>query len=178
MVTRARRLRRFSDLAAAIGFALAASQPASAEPRSARQFLAEFYHWYAPIANRKTVGPSWATALQVRGKAFSPHLQQLLAEDLAAQQSCSDLIGLDFDPIVNSQDAAEAYEVGKIAEAEGGFVAEIYGVQGGTRRPSPDLSVRLAYDHGHWQIVNIDYPENGTLVDILTKPKLRCESPR
>jgi hypothetical protein len=75
----------------------------------------EFYNWYAPITlNSRT--RAWDLALERRSSVLTRELAQLLRADSAAQAKCKELVGLDFDPFLASQDPASHYEVGAIRQ--------------------------------------------------------------
>ena len=145
--------------------------------QSPRRFVEEFYRWYA--ARARGDGRTSDIALRLRGSDFGPELATLLKEDSAGQDKCADLVGLDFDPILNTQDPWERYEVGRITLKGGYYRAEIYGVQSGKRREKPDVVAEFVKKNGHWFFVNFYYPsERSDLLRILKLPKLPCSAPR
>src|SRR5665213_2174367 len=87
---------------------------AQAPPSSARAFVTAFYKWYVPHALKDSTEPTWHIALREKRYSFDSQLLQLLQADSAAQAKCEDLVGLDFDPFLNSQDPAPRYKVGEI----------------------------------------------------------------
>jgi hypothetical protein len=109
---------------------------------------------------------------------MSVQLAKLLREDSVAQAACADLVGLDFDPFLNSQDPAPRYEVGGISRNEQTFRAEIYGMQSGRRSAKPSLSAEFRESDGHWFFVNFYYPNGTNLLAILKSPRLPCSTPR
>lgn len=145
---------------------------------SARAFVSQFYDWYAPQALQDRAEPAWRIALKKKGEEFAPPLVRLLRADSAAQDKCEDLVGLDFDPFLNSQDPAQHYEVGEITHEGSIYKAEIYSVQAGQRGNKPDVSASFERSDGRWMFINFYYPDGGDLVTILKAPKLRCSSPR
>lgn len=145
---------------------------------SARAFVSRFYKWYVPQALQDRAEPTWHIALKKKGEKFAPPLARLLRADWAAQDKCEDLVGLDFDPFLNSQDPAQHYEVGEITHQGNIYKAEIYSVQEGQRGSKPDVSASLKRSDGRWMFINFCYPDGGDLVIILKAPKLPCSSPR
>jgi hypothetical protein len=106
----------------AICFSLFFMLPCSAVPqqkinssdvrKSLQRFVQDFYDWYVPKAFGDHTGPAWDFALKYRKQAFSSELFRALQEDSDAQAKATDLVGLDFDPFLNSQDPCEQYEAG------------------------------------------------------------------
>jgi hypothetical protein len=73
------------------------------------QFVQKFYDWY--VAREKALtkanGPKdvMEVAMQEKRSCFSPELLKALQEDVAAaHKSPGELVGLDFDPILNTQE--------------------------------------------------------------------------
>lgn len=145
---------------------------------SARAFVSQFYSWYVPQALQDRAEPTWHIALKKKGKEFAPPLARLLRADWAAQDKCEDLVGLDFDPFLNSQDPAQHYEVGEITHEGSIYKAKIYSVQAGQRGIKADVSASLERSDGRWMFINFYYSDGGDLVTILKAPKLQCSSPR
>lgn len=150
----------------------------NAQSASAHTFVSRFYSWYVPQALQDRAEPTWHIALQQKRTEFDPQLVRLLQADAAAQDKCEDLVGLDFDPFLNSQDPAQKYDVGEIKQEGSIYIAEIYSVQAGRRSSKPDVSASFERRDGRWMFVNFCYPKGGDLVAILKAPKLPCSSPR
>jgi hypothetical protein len=52
--------------------------------------------------------------MEKQGSQFESGLLAALKEDVAAQAAAKgEIVGLDFDPFLNTQDPAESYEVGQ-----------------------------------------------------------------
>lgn len=147
-------------------------------PPSARAFVSQFYNWYVPQALENRAEPTWRLALKKRGEEFATPLVRLLRADSAAQDKCEDLVGLDFDPFLNSQDPAQHYEVREITHERSIYKAKIYSVQADQRDSKPDVTASLERSGGQWMFTNFYYPDGGDLVTILKAPKLACSSPR
>jgi len=146
-----------------------------AAPKSPREFVEEFYRWYVPRAPNDN---SIEMALKFKGASFSRELVRRLKEDSAAQASCAELVGLDFDPFLNGQDPAEHYEVGKVRQKVQSYRADIHRLWSGKRIEKPDVSAEFTQYKGHWIFVNFFYPEGGDLLTILRSPRPTCSVPR
>ena len=146
--------------------------------RSPREFVEEFYRWYVPQAlSDKTITAS-DIAIKYRSSDLSPQLFWLLREDAEAQARCAELIGIDFDPFLASQDPAERYIVGEVSRKDRSYWAKIYSVQSGNRSERPDLIVEFQEENRHWFFVNFYYAGNSDLLTILKSPRPECTVPR
>ncbi|HET6936477.1 MAG TPA: hypothetical protein VFI72_16665, partial [Candidatus Angelobacter sp.] len=96
---------------------------------SCKAFVQGFYHWYVPLAHRENLkGPASDLALKHKASAFSARLHQALNADSEAQARSKELVGLDFDPFLNSQDPDPRYEVRAVKQAGEHCSAEVFGV--------------------------------------------------
>jgi hypothetical protein len=136
--------------------------------------------WLAPAAPAPTAAPEAVvkdvytqhfghqqrfdlTAKQSRAR-FAPALLALLdADDRAASANKDEVVGLDFDPLTNAQEAADAFTVG--APTVTGATASVP-VDLKTGADKTRVTVRLASSGGAWQIADLDYGET-TLVKTL-----------
>ena len=156
----------------------AQAQDSKAVSKSPREFVQEFYKWYVPKALNSKITRAWDLALKYKGSAFSHELAQLLREDSAAQAKCEELIGIDFDPFLNTQDPANGYEVGEIKQNDKHYRADIYSVESGKRSEKSRVSADIVENEGHWVFVNFFYSDGGDLLKILKTPRPKCEAPR
>ena len=146
--------------------------------KSPREFVQEFYKWYVPKALNSKITRAWDVALRYKSGAFSHELAQLLREDSAAQAKCEELVGIDFDPFLNTQDPANGYEVGEIKQNDKHYRADIYSVESGKRSEKSRVSADIVESEGHWVFVNFFYSDGGDLLKILKTPRPKCEAPR
>ena len=152
---------------------LAAQTPApKSDEASCHTFVQNFYDWYSAH------GTNFETAMKLKQAVLSNDLKQALLDDLAAsRKSSDDIVGLDFDPFVNSQDPARHYRVSKTSVKEGTCRAEVHGVPStADRRSKPDATAELRFETGAWKFVNFHYgsengPENENLMSILRQLK-------
>jgi len=146
-------------------------------PKSVREFVQQFYSWYVPKALSANTDPAWILAVNERSAIFDRELVKRLREDAAAQAKCRELVGLDFDPFLNSQDPADRYEVKGISRSGQHFRADISGVPPG-RSPKPDVSVDVLNTGARLVIVNFFYSGGTDLMTMLKSPRAKCELPR
>jgi hypothetical protein len=150
--------------------------------KSCKQFVQSFYEWYAQEAQKENRGPSWIFALENRPSAFSPKLAKLLKEDSDSQsKSPQEIVGLDFDPFLNSQDPDERYAVGKIVQRGDTYWVDIYSVRSGQRSDTPDVVPELKREGGKWRFVNFHYlrnknPQHENLLSILNSLRVQRQN--
>lgn len=103
------------------------------------------------------------TARQARSR-FAPALLALLdADDRAAAANPDEIVGLDFDPLTNAQEEAEAWTAGA-AQVTGAGASVPVELRTGTQ--TTRITVRLVSHGQQWQIADLDYGET-TLVKTL-----------
>ena len=147
--------------------------------KSCRDFVQEFYDWYAPKTQKLNAGRTWDLALKYRRSAFSPKLVRRLIEDSEAQaRVAGEIVGLDFDPFLNSQDPNERYVVGNIAEKGGSYWAEVHSLRSGQKSEKPVVVPELVLKNRRWLFVNFHYgksdqPEHENLLNVLKNLRKR-----
>ncbi len=126
------------------------------DEKSCKDFVQGFYDWYVPHALADNKGPAWGLALKARESAFTPELLRAIGADLDAQAKSSgdDIVGLDFDPFLNSQDPDKRYVTGAVRlEGERCWV-NVRGNLSGSH-----LVAELTRKSGGWGFVNFHYGE-------------------
>ena len=115
----------------------------AAEPaEECRQFVQRFYDWYLArgkaLTNKKSQKLVEEVALREKRSYFSPGLIKALQEDLAAERkSPGEIVGLDFDPFLNSQEAPERYVVGEVRAKDDHYLVDVFEIVEGKRIQSP-----------------------------------------
>ncbi len=139
----------------------------ASEKESVRRFVQSFYDWYCMDALAMAPADAPERALTIRRDMFSPTLARALDEDLAAQRRVKgEIVGLDFDPIVGSQNPAVRYKVAGIIRNGRNYRVQVRPV--GDADPAHAFVVELARrGDGGWQIANFHYPYRGTTLDLL-----------
>jgi hypothetical protein len=138
---------------------LVEAQGPGATPTSVHDFVQQFYAWYVPKALGKRNEPAWDLVLKDKGAWFDPELSRALKEDSDAQAKVKDdIVGLDFDPFLNSQDPCKRYELGKISPKGTGYWVEVFGICSGKANAMPDVICEVEQRNGQWQFVNFYYP--------------------
>jgi hypothetical protein len=153
----------------------AQAQDGTEASKSVRDFVQEFYSWYVPEAVKEHKGPAWDPALKYKSHTFSTELLRALKEDSRAQARVKGvIIGLDFDPFLNTQDPCEGYELGNISRKENDYWVEVYSVCSGKRSEHPDVVCEVGRENGNWVFVNFlyenmmkEYPNSANLLATL-----------
>jgi hypothetical protein len=110
------------------------AQNQTATPDSARDFVQQFYRWYVPVALSKHQESSWDVALRDKKMDFSPELAQALQRDSDAQAKVKDdIVGLDFDPFLNTQDPCQRFELGKVTQVKTAYRVEVFDICSGKK---------------------------------------------
>lgn len=181
-------MKLFENLAAFVLILVAGVQNAGGQGTAApapsqacAEFVGQFYNWYLAKETALMKENSRKMALEValveKKSSFSPGLVKALKEDLAAsKKSPGEIVGLDFDPILDAQDLGERYLVGKVMPKGDHFLVEVFGIWGGKKNAKPDVVPELVFEKGHWIFVNFHYdsagiPENENLLSVLQELK-------
>jgi hypothetical protein len=144
---------------------------------SSREFVQKFYDWYVPKALAENTVPAFQFAIDDMSAAFDGGLLAALKDDAAAQErSGGEIVGLDFDPFLNSQDPAERYEVGSARQEGTRYLVDVYPVMSGKRSQEPSVVAELAHKNDHWLFVNFRYPGSDDLLTTLGLLKASRES--
>jgi hypothetical protein len=125
------------------------------------------------LMKRNGLDSALRVTLRQKRSSFSPELVKGLKEDLkASEKSTAEIVGLDFDPFLNTQDIAERYLVGKITPKGDHYWVEVFGVWNGQKNSNPDVVPELAFEKGQWIFTNFHYgktdiPVNENLLSVL-----------
>ena len=134
------------------------------------QFVQAFYDWYVPIALRNSRNPAWYVVLTDRARLLDSNLVRELKADSAEQAKATEgVVGLDFDPFLNTQDPDDHYVVGKTTRQGKSSFVDVYSVRSGKRSDKPDVIAELTRQGTSWVFVNFHYPNIRT--DLLSTLK-------
>jgi hypothetical protein len=137
---------------------------------SVRAFVQTFYEWYAPRALGDSHEPAWNIALRTKGRYFSSELALRLHEDSDAQGKAEgEIVGLDFDPFLNTQDPGKHYEIGDAVKKGDSYWVQIRDASRGKTRKA-DVVAELE-KKGQWHFVNFHYPNGQDLLGVLKELK-------
>jgi len=153
-------------------YAAAAADPSG----DCAQFVQKFYDWY--VAREKQLRNNshkdvMEVAMKEKRSAFTPELIKALQEDVAAaRKNPGELVGLDFDPILASQEEPEKYEVGEVRAKGDHYLVDLFGYLEGKKDAKPTVVAELVSKSGHWIFTNFHYEgDTSNLVDVLRQLK-------
>ena len=141
--------------------------------QSCRAYVQKFYNWYVPASFHPGNKVISEVALGRKDFVFSPELRKALKDDLEASRGNKDeVVGLDFDPFLDSQDPSRRYVVGKVSVTGQQCRAEVHGVEKGRKSAKPDVTSQLELRDGRWTFTNFLYPrqeraEDANLLSVL-----------
>ena len=82
-----------------------------------------------------------------------------MREDFAAQAKApGEIVGLDFDPFLNSQDPCERYEVGLITQKGETYLVNVYAICSGKKSSVADVVPEVLHKGSQWEFINFRYP--------------------
>ena len=143
-----------------------APQQTTSTDRSCRSFVQHFYNWYVPLALSDKVLRAWDVAVRNKPQTFTPQLAQLIRRDTEAQRKASEIVGLDFDPFLNSQDPSERFVVESVVMKGAGCWVKVRGIS--KRQAQETVVPEVACTNGRCQFVNFHYEYDGHPTDLLT----------
>jgi hypothetical protein len=147
------------------GSAVSAAPPAQGDAKSrAQAFARSFYDWYTEAGQDRNV----EVVLLLKKDVFTPELYEALKADAEVTSKAEgELVGLDFDPFLNAQEAAYTYELGEAVEQAGDFRIPIYGHWGNQAQPQKhhDLTAQVRCAADGCRFVNFHYPKSKLLLD-------------
>jgi hypothetical protein len=142
------------------GLSAAQIRPQSRESLSCQRFAQQFYDWYVPFIEKHS-DASYDLALRRRPTVFSPELLHALRIDSEAQARVKgEIVGLDFDPFLGSQDPADHYEARLAMLQHGACSVEVWRsspTDTAAKLNEPEAVAELKQQNGHWQFVNFRY---------------------
>ena len=148
---------------------------------SCRKFVQAFYDWYVPHLIHGQGNSAYETVLRRKTKLFTSDLHAKLVDDFeASAKNPDEVVGLDFDPFLNSQDPSEKFVVRNVVLKDHTCFASVRGVQSGKwmERVTPQLVMQSE----SWQFADFHYAESDTaeessLLSILSNLKKLREVP-
>lgn len=129
---------------------------------SCRQFAQEFYRWYVPFTQKDLKYPASDIAIERKSALFDAALLQALKADADAQKKAEgEIVGLDFDPFMGSQDPADHYDIRKVSIRGDTCLVEVWR-NSPREKPwepvKPDVIAELSKRTGRWQFRNFPLP--------------------
>ena len=138
------------------GATRAAARPDKKTDEDCRQFVQQFYNWYAN-AQYETWGVSQSLDDALDQNLFSLDLTNQL-DDVIDSENDHDAVWLGFDPVLNTKHPWDQYSAGAVTRKGEHYLVDVFGVQLGRRNDHPDVVAELAFEIGRWTFVNFHYP--------------------
>lgn len=155
-----------------------AAEAPGATAASAQAFTQKFYDWYVKQDSQNDNESAEEITLKQKPQFFDAVLMQALKEDLVASaKSPGEIVGLDFDPFMNTQDTCGPYKTGKVTQEGDTYRVEVFGRCAPEKPGQPDVIVALKQVKGSWIFVDFFYPGNGDLLSVLQELKKEREHP-
>ena len=132
--------------------------------RTAGQFTQAFYDWYAGVGERSDV------AVRARPSGFAPQLLEALRLDFAAQSKNPDeIVGLDWDPFLDTQDPCNPYRVGQITRRGDTILVAVKGLcTDAAPHAGPDVIAEVGQAKGRWVFLDFRHVgDRGSLLQDL-----------
>ena len=127
---------------------------------SVKTFVQSFYDWYVPLALAPKNGFSYEIVLNQKLDYLTSALRSALKKDLDASEKNPDyIVGLDFDPILASQDPCDHYVTGAVTQAGKNYDVSIF-CKG---QQESYVSAEVMQQGNSWVIVNFIYPPHDGL---------------
>jgi len=137
------------------------------ETERVRNFVQSFYDWYLRMTRTDHLEDPMRIALRSKSSAFAPALRRALLQDVAAQsKNPNEVVGLDFDPFLNSQDPYKSYKVTSVKLNKQSFHVEVEGVDAGKLTAQNSIVAIVVKAQGKYRFTNFQYPSLKT--DLLT----------
>ena len=147
--------------------AVSCSSSKDGKDAGAAKFVQDFYDWYVPVALAQKDEPASNAVLKRNPPVLAPELLTALEQDRRAQAKSQEIVGLDSDPFLNSQDPCERYVVGDVREASGKSLVNVHAVCSGKKSEEPVTVAETTQENGAWVFVNFR-PGKGEGDDLLT----------
>lgn len=162
----------FCSVTASISCSQSGVASGAGQEVQACKFVQSFLDWYVPNSRAAKGAADWIAMLKSRQTSFQSPLWQALREDSEAQaKSKGEIVGVDFDPFLNSQDPATSYVAGSVRRLGKEFRVEIVPKGHSSPPESARVSAEVVKTNGGWQFSNFYYPEKWNLRSVLAALK-------
>ncbi|HEV2321213.1 MAG TPA: hypothetical protein VGT42_02525, partial [Gammaproteobacteria bacterium] len=148
----------------------------SPESKSAQTFVQDFYTWYGQEEKNEHDMALSDYAIKTKPQLFTAAIVQGLKEDEAAQAKVpGEVVGLDFDPILNAQDDCGPYKAGKVKVMGATYRVELFDHCSDSKPARPAVIAAVQKQKGSWVFVDFIYPGSGDLFSELQSLKKERE---
>lgn len=126
------------------GLLLPAQQAKVDSSAVALKTVAEFYSWYVATA-ADNPGTDMRALSDKRWNFGADLTRALRVDSAAAAKSPDEIVGLDMDPFLNSQDPCDRYHPVKVRRSGGKFLVDVVGSGGCPAHTKPDVTVVVRF---------------------------------
>jgi hypothetical protein len=153
------------------------TQASQGTEASCRQFVQQFYDWYLPKARTGKARPA-DLVLKYKSSVLSPELaKQLKADSDAQAKAKGELVGLDFDPFLSTQDPDfERCTTAKVI-AKGASCRVDVSCNFPRQPAEKPVTPELTFTNNQWLFVNFHYHYDSKDDDLLNLLK-KLHEPR
>lgn len=136
----------------------------------ARKAVSDFYDWYAPAAAH-TPGTDMQSLRDNRWHFGIALTRALRADSAAAAKSADEIVGLDMDPFLNSQDPCDRYHPVNVRRSGAKFLVDVIGSGGCAPHSTPDVTVVVRFNGATPVFTNFIYSarEHDDLLGLLAQ---------
>ena len=139
---------------------------------SVGKFVKDFYDWYGIVSHKNSKLAPHQRAIKEKSQIFSAKLIAALKDDYeASSMHPEEIVGLDWDPFLCSQDVDDRYEPVGVKKQGKNYLVEVYGVSRGKRNPKPSVIAEVEQRGDHWIFVNFHSPHGDDLLNDLKELK-------
>lgn len=134
----------------------------------AAKFVSGVYAAYLPRSERSGIG-ALDSLMHEQPQWFSDSLRAGWQRDVSRRrENPGEIVGLDFDPLLASQDPCEDYETGSVTHVDSLIRVDIHAVCQGVRSADAVLVAEVVLRDTQWQFTNFIYqPSVGDLLRLL-----------
>jgi hypothetical protein len=119
-------------------------------------------------------GDAEMAALKTKAEMFAPDLRRALLEDWrASEKNADEIVGLDFDPFLNSQDPYTKYSAEKVEKKGNSWLVSVFGSSKEGKSPRADVIAKVEKTKSKygWRFTNFIYDSGENLLGILKQFK-------
>jgi hypothetical protein len=144
----------------------------AAEVASVRRFVQGFYDWYTPKLFNEKVDAE-LLALKSKSTMFTPELKRALLEDWdASSKNKDEIVGLDFDPFLDSQDPDRHYTARQVEPKGKTWLVSVFGSTSSHEKTTrADVIAQVEKTKHGWRFTNFVYGKEDDLLKTLRELK-------
>jgi hypothetical protein len=156
------------------------AQVKAGDKTSAKAFVQQFYDWYVPLyqkgqlRQRNQVSPA-QTALSQKKDYFDNRLFNALSTyyNTPAPKGAEDVLGIDIDPFLSSQDLDFHYTIAGIKQKGANYLANVRCITNKriahtAATGEASVIVEVGKIKGRWKLIDFRYDNGSDIFDLIT----------